>query len=892
MNDISLFQGISTPDNAPDVDSIRDLHALEHGKKWGLIEPGEGGRWKLLSEDADGRVHRAGLSFTNGGRQFFNHKIARGGLALDLVMQHIGNERQLDLQDDDVYRRLFGAAVRWIAAREGLYLSWDALRARAEKLAGAPTFAEDEFEEARKLWRLLGRDSPFTVADGMGGPCWIPTAPLFGGDDVVRSGWTLDAVERAWEGGLFVVDIDQGVPSALLYRFLSAMSSAGAPVSAVVLTSFCAEERAKCHLYFRAKVRARSVELWTRWAYVLRDMMARVVDRLDLGDDAALLNPDGVSLKPTQMYRLPGFSKPGAEWAAVVDEHARVGGVVDFVELTETQPRTVERASGKRVEIGSEFVFYKAPTQADPVPPPVVVGREIYPLGLLHNVDTHDHELLVRISTKSGRKSYCRLPTRYFSHHSHTGKAAADLADAGAQIRDGNGGGIWTGLGMCLDEAWCVPMQACTRPGVHRIGDRYAYAYGIDQVYGAQVQFVGANRFEARGTLAGWQEGVRDLLERSPLALGVVGVAFAGALVDFLELGSFGVHLKASSSSGKSTTARVARTVWTKGELQGWDSTARAFEDLLEQNSSACCVPDEVSQNADMRAVKAFAKMLGNNTGRARKSRSGEAMPVKKWRLTAISSGENTMADIVGASWQGGDSVRLIDLEVHTGELTKNHAQAEAVGEALKNHYGHAGRRFVEYLFGLEQARSMTLRALDLARERLFDGARHGPEFGRIVKQFALVEVALRIADAAGALPSTQAQREAAVDVMMACSERCRAGAQTPEERAWSFLSESMVSDPGRWPLQGEAGRPPLLGVRRFENEDGKSVFGARDEHVAVFYTSEAYLKRHPMIIETGVSARNLLSWIVDAGKGERWYGRLDGKKFRGIRLTDSEEEV
>ncbi len=174
------------------------------------------------------------------------------------------------------------------------------------------------------------------------------------------------------------------------------------------------------------------------------------------------------------------------------------------------------------------------------------------------------------------------------------------------------------------------------------------------------------------GTLEQWQQQIGALCVGNHRLAFAVCVAFAGPVLHLLGLESGGFHFYGVSSSGKSTTGRVACSVYGPPSFEcSWRSTDNALESTAAARSDGLLVLDEISQ-ADGRIVGETVYMLGNGSGKARANDRGQAgKPVQEWRLLFVSSGEKTLAQTMAEAnreLKAGMEVRMLAIPADAGQ--------------------------------------------------------------------------------------------------------------------------------------------------------------------------------------------------------------------------------
>ncbi len=213
--------------------------------------------------------------------------------------------------------------------------------------------------------------------------------------------------------------------------------------------------------------------------------------------------------------------------------------------------------------------------------------------------------------------------------------------------------------------------------------------------------------FATAGTLLAWKEGIAAKAVNNPMfALGL-SCAFVGPLLKLTNSEGGGIHMVGDSSSGKSTIARAASSVWGGKEYRrSWSTTANGLEGAAALFNDGLLVLDEISE-CEPKDVGKIIYALGNGYGKQRANRSGAARSVTRWLVFPLSNGERTIATAIkegGGRVKAGQSMRLLDLPTKrqhgVWDDLHNFPHGAALSdyissEALAN-YGHAGRAFLE----------------------------------------------------------------------------------------------------------------------------------------------------------------------------------------------------
>jgi uncharacterized protein (DUF927 family) len=231
--------------------------------------------------------------------------------------------------------------------------------------------------------------------------------------------------------------------------------------------------------------------------------------------------------------------------------------------------------------------------------------------------------------------------------------------------------------------------------------------------------------FSVSGSLRDWQDNVgRYCVGNSRLALAVCA-AFAAPLLRLVDLQGCGIHIRGSSSTGKTTAMLAAASVCgdPRRYIRTWRSTTNGLEGMaLAHNDSLLCL-DELGQ-IEGRDAGAAIYMLGNGEGRNRARKDASARPPARWRTLVLSTGEQSLADKAAEAGQriyAGQETRFIDVPADAGrglglfESLHGRATADAfartLAEGTATFHGMPLRAFLERIAA----------DLDGTRERLKD---------------------------------------------------------------------------------------------------------------------------------------------------------------------------
>lgn len=302
---------------------------------------------------------------------------------------------------------------------------------------------------------------------------------------------------------------------------------------------------------------------------------------------------------------------------------------------------------------------------------------------------------------------------------------------------------------------------------VQRIGwhsDAYVMpdvAYGVPADTVVLQSARHAKMFRTGGMLDGWRE-IPGLCAGNSRLVFALCLAFAGPLLRLSGMEGGGFSFEGGSSSGKTTALQIAASVWGGPEhVRSWRTTDNALEGVAALHNDNVLILDEVGQ-VGAAALSEAAYMLANGQSKGRAARDGTPRALLTWRLLFLSSGELGLADKLaenGLKSRGGQEVRFVGLPVDKAMLTDFHGlpDAGAVADRLKmlcaEHYGHAGRAFLQWLCAHREETGKDIQAsIPLIVDSICppDATE---QVRRVAKRFALVLAGGLAAQRAGLLP-------------------------------------------------------------------------------------------------------------------------------------------
>lgn len=220
------------------------------------------------------------------------------------------------------------------------------------------------------------------------------------------------------------------------------------------------------------------------------------------------------------------------------------------------------------------------------------------------------------------------------------------------------------------------------------------------------------------GTYPDWLAAI-DALKGHPLPFVALYASCAAPLLDILQQSAFVVDFNGETSQGKSTSLRLAASVWGRPEddfptcFHSWNMTPVWIEQTCGYLHSLPIILDETKKARNQEEVSQIIYEFASGHGRGRGAKLGGVTKTQTWRTIMISSGEGPLSEM---SRHAGVRARVLSI---TGSpLGKGGgATAEYLREALARNYGWFGQRVIEYLMAIQvdwdQIRSMWAQTRD-----------------------------------------------------------------------------------------------------------------------------------------------------------------------------------
>lgn len=267
---------------------------------------------------------------------------------------------------------------------------------------------------------------------------------------------------------------------------------------------------------------------------------------------------------------------------------------------------------------------------------------------------------------------------------------------------------------------------------------------------------------EPSGTLAEWQNEVAAYAVGNTRLAFAISLAFAAPLMKLTNTTNGGVNLYSNqSSTGKTTTAKAASSVWGKAVTEGgyintWRGTDNALEAVIARANDCLLILDEMGE-ASPETVDKIIYMIGNGTGKARMRQDASLRSNYTWRSLFLSTGEIKAEDKIkqaGKSVTEGIGVRSVNVPALAGgdygvfdtihDFSCASDLADHLGLATKKYYGTAIIAFLTEFLKDREANTKAVR--ELTQHFMKSVADYSGQIRRVAERFALVAAAGELA--------------------------------------------------------------------------------------------------------------------------------------------------
>ena len=319
-------------------------------------------------------------------------------------------------------------------------------------------------------------------------------------------------------------------------------------------------------------------------------------------------------------------------------------------------------------------------------------SHPILPVEILKNVDTAQE----RISLAYFKSATWQKITVDRAVCANANKIVDALSQFGSEVTSDNAKSLVRYISDCvgLNPATLEPKKSINRLGW--VGNSFT-PYAQDIRYEGDMDYEVIFRNVAqKGDFGVWKALCKDLRKNIPLRM-MMAASFASVLLEPLRVLPFVLHLWGTTGTGKTVALMVAMSIWGNPKMGGLVKTMNMTKNAIMRNAAfLCSIPfagDELQTIKDKWQGN-FDQLIyqiteGVDRGRARAY--GGVEDTKTWKNSFIFTGEEPITKVNSG---GGSKNRVIEIAIDGPLIEDGHY----VSSVVQEHYGYAGRKFVEYI--------------------------------------------------------------------------------------------------------------------------------------------------------------------------------------------------
>lgn len=198
-----------------------------------------------------------------------------------------------------------------------------------------------------------------------------------------------------------------------------------------------------------------------------------------------------------------------------------------------------------------------------------------------------------------------------------------------------------------------------------------------------------------KGNFNVWKDEVIKNCKFNAINKLIIGASLSAPLIKELGINNYFLHLWAETETAKSVSLMLGASIWANPHIgkyiQTFNSTNVGKEKIAEVCNNLPVFFDELQIVTDRQQFDREIYELTEGAGRLRGNKTGGTDKTATWETCFITNGEKP---ITSENSQGGAVNRIIEIEC----LEKLVEDGKETCNIIKNNYGHAGKKYIEYI--------------------------------------------------------------------------------------------------------------------------------------------------------------------------------------------------
>ncbi len=317
----------------------------------------------------------------------------------------------------------------------------------------------------------------------------------------------------------------------------------------------------------------------------------------------------------------------------------------------------------------------------------------IQPIALLDNIGTGSQKITLQFGKGEHIKTVTVDKEVVYNHSKIT-----QLANKGVEVTSENAKYLVRYISEVLNSN-PVLVELITKKSVSQLGwCKYGFV-----PYAENIEFDGEetnkqifNAINSKGSFEEWQQLTRKVRKQLPIRL-AMAASFGSVLIEKIGGLPFVLHIWGGSGTGKTVTLRIATSIWGYSEKGGLLQTLNMTENAML--STAAFLKNLPFIGDELQTIKSrydnfdtIIMTLCDGLDRGRMNYNTKEAQ-NSWKCAILTTGEEPITKSNSAA---GVKNRVIEIEVENN-LFEDKELIEVL-EVVDNHYGHAGRKYIEYI--------------------------------------------------------------------------------------------------------------------------------------------------------------------------------------------------
>lgn len=358
-------------------------------------------------------------------------------------------------------------------------------------------------------------------------------------------------------------------------------------------------------------------------------------------------------------------------------------------------------------DMGVKTIRYDRQFQPVPV---FACSHPVMPVEILKNVDTSEE----RITLAYYKSAMWQRITVDRAVCANSNKIVDVLSQYGIEVTSDNAKNLVRYISDCVGYN---PVALEPKRSINRLG----WVGALFTPYEQDIRYEGDPEYESvfrnirqQGNFDTWKALCLDLRKNRQVRL-MMAASFASILLEPLRVLPFVLHVWGESGTCKTVALMVAMSIWGNPKLGGLVKTMNMTKNAIMRHAAfLCSIPfagDELQTIKDkwQGNFDQLIYQITEGVDRGRAKLHGGVEDTKTWKNSFIFTGEEP---ITKANSGGGSKNRVIEIFID-GKLVDD---GHYVSSVVQDHYGFAGRKFVEYIQSVEME-ELTSRYRELFEE-------------------------------------------------------------------------------------------------------------------------------------------------------------------------------